>query len=353
MNIKRCKWLAGILPAAVLTTSLFAPAKSAEAVIAKTTLITACGSLFEIDANADGMSANERARIVQKNLDNALISAKNRTPSAVRVEIMNRNPIVTLDGFHIVTADGNSAARNRMTQMELANKWADSIRHCLADTVAMNNYLALLTGNFPEKKVEAVVSRNDAIAVMTTDMLFPVQLATPISSMTSIVGDKIEAVVSQDVPLGPTFDTYLPSGTVAIGELVPVAKYNSASAFHKDGLTVDFHEFRTPDGRKIPIDGHVLGWINRWRTISVKPTSAECCGNPLAITSSGAFKVKIQPSRGVIVGAWKSAPLDPNTIAPAPRFSFKRESGLRIGQGEPLMLQLHSSTALAIAGSSM
>lgn len=352
MNIKRHKSIANLISAALLAIGCFPSAISAETVVAKTTLITACGKLFEIDANAAGLTAEERARIVQKNLDNAIIAAKNRTPSAVRVEMMNRNPVVTLDRYYIVTADGNSAARNRMSQMELANRWADRIRMCLADATAMNDYLALLTGNYP-KKVEAVISSNDRVAVATTDMLFPIQLLTPISSATSQLGDRIEAVVSHDVPLGPSYDSYLPAGTIASGTLVPSGKYVSTEAYDKSGITADFHEFRTPDGRKIPINGHILGWINRWRNISIQPTTAECCGNALSINNDNIVKVQVRPSKGIIVGAWKSAPLDPMTIPPAPRFSFRRGSGVFVAQGEPMMLQLHSTTAIAIAGGSM
>src|SRR4029077_1875388 len=99
----------------------------------RATVMGACGKLFDVDANAAGITAQERAAIIQKNLDSAIIHAKNRTPSAVNVMVVNRNPVVTLDGFHIATADGNSAARHRTTQMQLAQEWANSIKFCLAD----------------------------------------------------------------------------------------------------------------------------------------------------------------------------------------------------------------------------
>src|SRR5277367_6465000 len=133
---------------------------------ARTTIITACGKLFSIDSNADNLTPEQRAQIVQKNLDNALIAAKHRTPDAVRVSMMNRNPIVTLDGFYIVTADGNSAARNRMTQLELAHKWADSIRFCLADAKSIENYIAMLTGRYPKSKVVAEAATSTDVAVL-------------------------------------------------------------------------------------------------------------------------------------------------------------------------------------------
>ena len=39
-------------------------------------MITACGDLFDIDSNAAGMTASERAQKVQSNLDNALVAAR-------------------------------------------------------------------------------------------------------------------------------------------------------------------------------------------------------------------------------------------------------------------------------------
>ena len=141
-----------LVPLALLSCASLNQAFSAETFVSESTVITACGKLFAIDANAAGLTAEQRARIIQRNLDNALISAKHRTPSAVRVVMMNRNPVVALDGYYIATADGNSAARNGMTQLELAEKWAESIRMCLSDTASIDKYLAMLTGSYKMEK---------------------------------------------------------------------------------------------------------------------------------------------------------------------------------------------------------
>lgn len=349
MKINHKKLYAGLVPTALLAMSLMPMALAADAIVAKTAVVSLCGKLFEIDANAAGMTAEERARIVQKNLDNALINAKNRTPAAVKVEISNRNPIVTLDGFHIVTADGNSAARHQTTQMALAQKWADSIAFCLADASAINNYLSMLTGNFPKKEA-VVVTTKDRIAVATTDMLFPISLGTPISASLCKLGDGIEAVVTQDVPLAPDYDTYIPKGTVARGSIADATDFTFRS-YPKNGLTVHFYELRTPDGKSIPIDGHVFGGMNYWRQISSQPVKAECCGNVAEIANTG-LTFKVRPSKGVIVGAWKGQPLD-RSMDRASRFMFRSGSGLDVAQGETMMLQLNATSAIAVAGSSM
>ena len=350
MKINHKKLFAGLAPTVMLAMSLMPMAVAADAIVAKTAVVSLCGKLFELDANAAGMSAEERARIVQKNLDNALINAKNRTPSAVKVEISNRNPVVTLDGFHIVTADGNSAARHQTTQMALAQKWADSIAFCLADAGAINNYLAMLTGNFPTKKEAVVITTKDRVAVATTDMLFPISLATPISASLCKMGDNVEAVVTQDVPLGPDYDTYIPKGTIARGSIADANDFTFRE-YPKNGMTVSFYELRTPDGKSIPIDGHVFGGMNFWRQISSQPVKAECCGNVAEVANAG-LTFKVRPSKGVIVGAWKGQSLD-RSMDRAARFMFRSGSGLDVAQGETMMLQLNATSAIAVAGSSM
>ncbi len=351
MKINHKKLYVSLVPTALLAMSVMPIALAADAIVAKTAVVSLCGKLFEIDANAAGMSAEERARIVQKNLDNALINAKNRTPAAVKVEISNRNPIVTLDGFHIVTADGNSAARHQTTQMALAQKWADSIAFCLADASAINNYLSMLTGKFPVKQETAVVTTKDRVAVATTDMLFPIALATPLSASLCKLGDNVEAVVTQDVPLAPDYDTYIPKGTIARGAIADAHDF-TFTEFPKNGLTVSFYELRTPDGKSIPIDGHVFGGLNYWRQISSQPVKAECCGNVAKISTDAGLTFKVRPAKGVIVGAWKGMPLD-RSMDRASRFMFRSGSGLDVAQGETMMLQLNATSAIAVAGSSM
>src|SRR5207248_377146 len=135
------------------------------------------------------------------------------SPSAVHVRMQNRNPIVTLDGSYVVTADGNSAARHNVTQMELAQQWADSIRHCMADSGAFKNYMSMLTGR--NKTANTIVSTREQIAVLTSDTLLPINMGTDLLSDIVNIGDGVQAVISHDVPLGPTFDAYLPAGTIA------------------------------------------------------------------------------------------------------------------------------------------
>lgn len=344
--------IVGTAAVALLAINFLPAARSAEKVVSETTVITACGKLFEIDANAAGMTASQRARIVQKNLDAAMIAATNLTPSAVRVSMENNNPIVTLDGRYVVTADGNSATRNQMTQKQLANKWADSIRFCLADSGAVKDYLSMLTGNYNNNLDVQRVTRND-VAVLTQDTLLPIDLVTPVSSELSHCGDLVQAVVSHDVPLRPSYDGYIPAGTLAIGKIMDAGIYDQSSYARKRGMTISFFMLRTPDGKTLPIDGHVLGSINSFKVINILPQTAQCCGNSLVSENDKIVRIRVNPSKGYIVGSWKSASLDPAILDQQSRFLFDRKGGMELLQGQSLMLQPSATTAIAIAGLSL
>ncbi|MBI5174011.1 MAG: hypothetical protein HY986_14105 [Candidatus Melainabacteria bacterium] len=317
-------------------------------------MISACGNLFVIDSNADGMTALERAQIVQRNLDHALVSASDLGPDAVRVRIQNRNPIVTLDDYHIVTADGNSATRNHMTQMQLAEKWADSIRICLADSASIGRYLSLLTGKYPLKQVRMQNTLlRDEIAVATSEMLFPIALTTPISTSTAVVGDQVEAVITHDVPMRTSFASYMPAGTRIFGEIVDAKEYTSNNFCGKDGFSVNFHEMRTPDGKRIPIEAHVYGGVNSWRQINIKPVFANCCEQGTTLKSDSLVTVRVTPAKGHIVGAWKGASVD-DQLTPDnhfPRLIFRREPiAITVPVGEPMLMQLSATTVIAVSG---
>jgi len=270
------KLIVGLLTAASFALPYMV--KADDVVQARTTIIGACGRLFSIDSNAAGLTAQERAAIVQKNLDNALVAAKNRNPEAVKVQMMNNNPIVTVDHFYIVTADGNSAARANMTQMDLAQKWADSIKFCLADAQAIDKYISMLTGKFAQKTTVSALTVNKDVAVAPRGMAFPVQLANTFATAGAEPGDSVQAVVSTDVPLGPNFTSYIPAGTVALGEVESATPYSVNHLAGRHAVTLSFFALKTPDGKEIPITGHIQGGVDSWRYVSINPLKPVCCG---------------------------------------------------------------------------
>lgn len=346
MNIGKISVNTKVLLGALIATSIaIAPLAIGATYVAETaSVMGACGKLFDIDANAAGLTAQERAAAIQKNLDYAIVHAKNRGPDSVAVLVVNRNPVVTLDGFHIATADGNSAARHNTTQMQLAEEWARSIKMCLADAAAIDKYLAMLTGKFP---TIAVAPRSETIAFARSGMFLPVKLSTPINSECSQIGDRVEAVLTKDIPL-PTsylstqYEAYIPAGTVATGSLVDA----SNSYLGRNAFSVRFDQLRTPDGEVIPIQAHVFGGIGTW--VAFNPESP----NPVQFgTISGKLNTPtsgLLASKGSICGGWRGLPSGAGLEVPFQKLAFKRRTGVAAACGEPMLLQLSASSAIAV-----
>jgi hypothetical protein len=325
-----------------------------------TTIIFACGKLFSLQANAAGLTPAERARIVQRNLDNALVAARDHSPSSVRVSMMNHNPVVTLDNYYIVTADGNSAARVGLTQLELADKWAEKIRACLADKVSVEKYLSMLTGKFSTASVQHIYQPREDVAVVPSGMLLPVELIAGLNAKTACLGNKIEASVRTDIPLGPDFTTYLPAGTRAIGELVYADKFVPNHYGGKNALTPWFYSLQTPDGKDIPIAAYLVGDINVWKNINTKPITAIA---PEKLPTSE-LQVENLPNEAVVgevEGAWRGQEtlLGDSlgfTGEPGYKTSSSQFNGLIIPKhavaipgGTQMMLQLAKSTSIAVS----
>ncbi len=303
-------------------------------------IVGPCGKLFEVDANAAGLTAQERAAIIQKNLDYGFIHAKNRTPSAVQVLLVNHNPVVTLDGFHIATADGNSAERNCMTPVQLAQKWADSIKFCLADGAGMGRYLSMLTGAYPQV---AMAARSETVAYVPAGTFLPIKLVTPIDSETSVTGSLVQATLTADVPIRTSqsatqWEAYLPAGSTAIGHLV-----EASNAYTRKGaFSVRFNELRTPDGSVIPIVGHIFGGVGTWVAWNTNPVKAEAPAVRLASDTT------LVPSKGTICGAWRGNSIGAGLDIPFQKLVFTRRAGVTVPCGEALMLQMSAPSAIAL-----
>ncbi len=337
----------------VLCSATISLADQSTSLVSTTQVVSACGELFALDSNADGKTAAERVRIVQNRLDDALISSKFRVAESVSVGVSNRNPVVLIDGKLIVTADGNSATRAGLTQMQLAQKWADSIRMCLSHTAELDKYISMLTGKF-QVKATAKTFGNDEIAVAPSEMLFPIELATPISAEASAIGDRVEAVITHDVPLRPSFDTYIQAGALVYGEIVDANQFVPNHFAGKDGISIEFYEIRMPDGKKIPITAHVLGSLNQWRLINIKPTTAEHVqAVSVAVQDNRIVTVELNAKKGVITGGWKGVSVDMDTDRPFHRLVFKRTSGLVVPAGEPMLMQLSGTTTVAISSQTL
>jgi hypothetical protein len=106
-------------------------------------------TVFTNKAASGGMSASQRAETIQKNLDNALVAAKDRSPASVNIVYVKGMPVITLGGYQVVTVDAANAKSENTTPALLAQKWADGLRQTLQDQPSIDSYVAQLSGNYP------------------------------------------------------------------------------------------------------------------------------------------------------------------------------------------------------------
>ncbi len=352
---------------AIASTISLQPANSETTV--STTEIMACGHLFNIDANADHKTAAERAAIVQKNLDNALVAAKDRSPGAVQVGFQNHNPIVTLDHFYIVTADKNSAVRAGLSQQALAERWAESLRHCLSDVAMVTKYISSLTGQFATAKIATRTLNRTDVGVLPWGTNLPVAVKDDLNIAKAMLGTPITLTLVTDVPLGPGYSTYLPAGTLALGELVNGEPNNPNNFAGHCALMAHFYALQTPDGAQIPISGHILGGVNSWRAASIAPLQAACDkrvqarlytdvnegvamngtgGSKLFVTNTSPEVIQPEAFPGVVAGAWRGLEEDTVCQEGFPKLLFSKNCGIFLPAGERMTLQLSATSAVAI-----
>lgn len=123
-------------------TLLMSPAAQADGAVR-----IAGNTIFENKVATGGMSVEQRAESIQKNVDNALVAAKDRSASSVSIVYVKGIPVITLGGYQVCTVDGDNARLAGVTPAVLAQKWADSLKKALGDRNSVNDYVAQLTGS--------------------------------------------------------------------------------------------------------------------------------------------------------------------------------------------------------------
>lgn len=306
--------------------------------VQETRTVKLCGDLFEIEANADRISAAERARIIQKNLDDALIKSADRRPEVVTVRVKNRLPVVELNGYHIATADQNSAARKGVSEMALAEDWAQSIKDCLTDSGAIEKYVAGLT--VPTKLGAGLVKTQKHIAVVSPETRMPIKMLSAFHFDGTTSGDSVTAVISRDVPLAPGFDSYIPAGTLVHGAVVNADEYAFNGFPKPTAVTIQFSKLETPDGQQLPIQAFVVGGVNQFEIAKKEQVDPQ-----------GALDLRTNPksSRGLISGAWIGYQYAKDEQARLPRMFMDRGALFNIGINEELQLETTATTSIAIA----
>lgn len=104
--------------------------------------------VYPIDTAAGGFTAEERTMIVERNLNNALVFARDKSPDAVSIAIVNGLPVVRLAGKHVLTIDTVMALSKHQTCDALAEEWVSRLKKILADKESIEHYLAQLGGDF-------------------------------------------------------------------------------------------------------------------------------------------------------------------------------------------------------------
>lgn len=115
---------------------------------APNTVHVAGEEVFNIQAAAGGFTAPERALIVERNINNALVATSDRSPSTVDIVPINCLPVIRIGGKHVVTIDSRSASMAGTTMTALAQIWADNMRRSLSDKAKIDTYVAQLSGDF-------------------------------------------------------------------------------------------------------------------------------------------------------------------------------------------------------------
>lgn len=212
-----------------------------------------------------------RATVVQKNIDNALVATKNRTPSSVGIVYVKGQPVLTLGGFYVTTVDVAAARAAHTTPSTLAQKWASGLKASLSNEDAVNQYINQLTGSNAVTASAGTTTtkagsypfyKQGRIVYIPAGMTIPVALKTSVSSATAKVGDVIEGQIAETVNLG---DAAIPAGSIIIGKVVEAAAGQQRA---KAGLLgMKFDTLRTPDGQCIPISAHIQGSVGNYQEL--------------------------------------------------------------------------------------
>ncbi len=275
-------------------------------------------SIFSVPAEGS-MSATTRAQTVQQNLDNALVAAKDRSPSAVNITYVKGVPVITVGGYQVVTVDSASAKALKTTPALLAKKWGDSIRNSLTDQSSITSYVGQLSGDYsssappaqaaaqpapqavytPQQNPEPPVQTSyqpqqnapqqnyqqpvnystqpnypqqgapygqpqggyhqGRVAYAPAGMTMSISLSTGISTTVAKAGDSIQASLSQPLVLG---DSTIPAGSVLEGTITDAS---AGKMLERSGsLGIKFNRIRTPDGMETPITAHIVGGIGKY-----------------------------------------------------------------------------------------
>ncbi len=360
-------------------------------------------AIFSVPA-AGGMSADKRAAVIQQNLDNALVAAKDRTPSTVNITYVKGVPVITLGGYQVVTVDGASAKTAGSTPALLAKKWADSLRNSLQDQASIQSYVGQLSGDYfssapaatnappPQQQAYNPPPQNGGpaygqatyqaqtpyqppqqqyggqpygqqggyrqgrVTYAPAGLVIPISLSSGIATQVAKAGDLIQASVSQTVMLG---DSTIPAGSTIIGTITDASAGRMLG--RSGSLDIKFNRLRTPDGTETPISAHLIGGIGKytgsgdddttikgetWKTKVGQGAIRGAIGAGTGAALGTAVGAIAGGGRGVGKGAWSGTAIG-GTVGVAQSLLLRKGKDVLIPAGTSMQLQLDAPVTIA------
>lgn len=357
-------------------------------------------TIFSVPAAA-GMTADKRAEVIQQNLDNALVAAKDRTPSTVNISYVKGVPVVTVGGYQVVTVDSGSAKSMGTSPALLAKKWADALRSSLRDQGSVQSYVSQLSGDYSSSAPAAIPARQNEqfatqpqqqqqqpytpyggqpqygnggqpqygqpaaygnatyrqgrVTYAPAGLVIPISLSSGISTQVAKAGDVIQASVSQTVMLG---DSMIPAGSVVMGTITDA---EAGRMLGRSGsLGVKFNRLRTPDGIETPISAHLVGGIGKytdgngdevvkgetWKGKVVQAGVRGAIGAGTGAALGTAVGAIAGGGRGVGKGAWSGTAIG-GTVGVAQSLLLRKGKDVNVQAGTAMQIQLDAPVSIA------
>lgn len=328
---------------------------------------------FTIPVGSGKMTVQERANVVQRNLDNALVASHNRAPAAVKITYVNGLPVITLGGYQVVTVDSASAKAARTSPAVLASRWVDGIRGTLNDAAGVSTYVAHLTGTEDsgtanlqssttslQSTAQPRTVHRGRVVYVPQGMVLPVRLTTGLSSEIAQPGDRVEARVSQSVSLE---NGVIPEGSIVYGQVVDSTAGKRLAK--SGGLTLRFTSLRTPDGAETPITAHLMGSVGKYSQAGSEGSGAIKGETTKNKVQSAAIRGAIGVGGGALLGttigaiaggghgagrgAWSGAAIG-GALGVANSLLLRKGANVKLESGQQLDLQLDAPAQLASYG---
>ncbi|HEY9777268.1 MAG TPA: hypothetical protein V6C81_26130 [Planktothrix sp.] len=322
-------------------------------------------------APSGGLSPDQRARTMQKNMDNALVAATNKGPSSVAVTYVNGQPIVTLGGFYVCSVDAASAKRSGLTASALANKWAANMKTALRNPTSVHAYIAQLEGSSKAPQAGTTTTqagsypyyRQGQVVYIPAGMTLPVSLGASLSSQNARTGDRIEAKLAQDVNLG---SAVIPAGSLLEGRITDA---KAGERMGKSGtLGFKFDKLLMPNGSETPISAHIIGGLEKYSEVGPQSGVYQGEGTTKKVEQAalrGAIGAGAGALAGTTIGAissWHGYGTGRGAVAGtviggalgvADSLLLRKGSDVNMQSGQTLKLQLDAPASVALSSSGM